>query len=104
MIVLPSDIIHGKFQPPTLIRYRDNALSASSKGHVTGVRPLATVDILNDSPSIGHYPWQILTANSYSLPRYALSARSKGHVTYKPLYLVKGSFSDHVCNVNLNQR
>ena len=23
MIVLPSDIIHGKFQPPTLIRYRD---------------------------------------------------------------------------------
>ena len=22
-VVLPSDIIHGKFQPPTLIRYRD---------------------------------------------------------------------------------
>ena len=66
---------------------------------------MATVDILNDSPSLGHHPWQISTANSYSLPRYALSARSKGHVTsYKPVYLENGSFSDCVCYVNLNQR
>ena len=66
---------------------------------------MAKVDIINDSPSLGHHPWQISTANSYSLPRYALSARSKGHVTsYKPLYLENGSFSDRVCYVNLNQR
>ena len=66
---------------------------------------MATIDTLNDSPSVGYHTWQILTANSYSLPRYALSARSKGHVTlYKPLYLENGSFSDHVSYVNLNLR